>query len=43
MLVEETTVPTTHVPVADHPTFANTNGTQVLQTVHKSALIDPVR
>ena len=30
MLVEETTVPTAHVSVADHPPFADTNGSEVL-------------
>lgn len=43
VLVEESTIPTAHVSVADHPPLPNSNGTQVLQTVHEPALINPVR
>ncbi len=40
--VEEAAVPSAHVAVADHPTFAHANGSQILQAVHESALIDPI-
>ena len=43
MLVEETAVPSTHVPVADHPSFTHANSTKVLKTVHESAFVDPIR
>lgn len=42
MLVEESTIPTAHVSVADHPSFAHTDSAQVLQAVHESSLVDPV-
>jgi hypothetical protein len=43
MLIEEATVPSTHVPVAEHPTFAHPNGTEVLQTVHVTIFVYPFR
>lgn len=43
MLVEESTVPTAHVSIADHPSFPNSNGTQVFQAIHEPPLINPVR
>ena len=43
MLVEETAIPTAHVTVADHPSFAHANRPKILEAVHKSSLIDPVR
>lgn len=43
VLVEESTVPTAHVSVADHPPLPNSNGAQVLQAVHEPPLINPVR
>lgn len=42
MLVEESAIPTAHVSVADHPSFAHTDSAQVLQAVHESSLVDPV-
>ena len=39
MLVEEPTVPATHTMVADHPSFAYTNRSEIFPTVHKSAFI----
>ena len=42
MFVEETAIPSAHVSVADHPPLSNSNGTQVLQTIHEPPLIDPV-
>lgn len=41
MLVKEPAVPTTHVMIADHPPFPNSNGAQILETVHEAALINP--
>lgn len=43
MLVEESTIPTAHVSIADHPALPNSNGTQVLQAIHEPSLINPVR
>ena len=43
VLVEEATIPPAHVSVADHPSFSNSNGTQVLQAIHEPSLINPVR
>ena len=42
MLVKEPTIPPTHVMIADHPSLSNSNCAQVFQTVHESALVDPV-
>lgn len=42
MLVEEAAVPATHMSIADHPAFSNANSTQILETVHESALINPI-
>lgn len=42
MLVEETTVPPTHVMVTLHPAFAYPYGTEILQGLAETALIDPV-
>jgi len=42
VFVEETAVPSAHMAIANHPSFAHSNRTQVLETVHESALIDPV-
>lgn len=43
MLVEESTIPTAHMSVADHPSLPNSNGAQVFQAVHKPPLINPLR
>lgn len=43
MLVEETAVPPTHVAIADHPSFSDTYGAEIFQTVHESALVNPIR
>lgn len=42
VFVEEATVPSTHVTVADHPSFADADGTEVFEAVHKSSFVDPV-
>lgn len=42
VLVEESTIPTAHVSVADHPPLPNSNGTQILQAIHEPPLINPV-
>ena len=42
MSVEETAVPTAHVSVTDHPTLADANRSQILETIHETAFIDPV-
>ena len=42
VFVEEAAVPSTHVAVADHPTFADANSAQILQAVHESSFVDPV-
>ncbi len=41
MLVEKPTIPSTHVAVAEHPTFANPNSPQVVKTIHVTIFIDP--
>jgi hypothetical protein len=41
--VEEAAVPATHVMVADHPALTYTDCSQILQTVHKSRLVNPLR
>ena len=43
MLVKETAIPSTHVTIADHPSFTHADRSKVLEAVHKSALVDPVR
>lgn len=43
MLVEESTVPTAHMPVADHPTFSNTDGTKIFEAIQESSFVYPVR
>lgn len=43
MFIEEAAIPTAHVPVADHPALAHADSTQVLETVHEPAFVDPVR
>ena len=43
MFIEEPTIPTAHVSVADHPPLPNSNGTQILQAIHEPSFIDPVR
>ena len=42
MFVEETTIPSAHVVVADQPTFTNSNRSQILQAVHESAFVNPL-
>jgi hypothetical protein len=42
VLVEEATIPATHVTIAYHPALTHTDRSEILQTVHESTLIDPV-
>jgi hypothetical protein len=41
VLIEEPTVPSTHVMIADHPTFANSNSSQIFEAIHKPIFINP--
>ena len=42
MLVEESAIPATHMPVTDHPPFSNSDSSKILQTVHESSFINPI-
>lgn len=42
MFVEEPAVPAAHVAIADHPSFADPNSTQILEAIHEPAFVDPV-
>lgn len=41
VLIEKTAVPPTHMVVANHPSFTDTNSSEVFETIHESALVDP--
>lgn len=43
VLVKEPTVPATHVAVAYHPAFSYTDRAKILEAVHETAFINPVR
>lgn len=43
VFVEKAAVPPTHMTVTYHPAFADPDSSQVFQTVHESAFIDPCR
>lgn len=42
VFVEEPAIPPTHVVIADHPPFSNSNRAQILQTVHEPILVNPI-
>lgn len=41
--IEETTVPSTHVPIGYHPAFSHANSSKVFETVHEAPFVDPFR
>ena len=43
MLVEEAAIPSAHMTVADHPSFAHADCAKILEAVYKSSLINLVR
>ena len=43
MLVKESTIPSAHVTIRDHPSFAYSDGTEILKAVHETTVVNPVR
>lgn len=43
MLVEKTTIPAAHMAIANHPSFPNPYGPKVLEAIHKSPFVNPIR
>ena len=42
MLVEEPTVPSTHMMITDHPSFSYANSSEIFEAIHKSTFINPI-
>jgi hypothetical protein len=42
VLVEESAIPATHMVIANHPPFANSNYPQIFKTIHEPPFINPL-